>query len=95
MTNFLQVTSFDPLLVDNSVAGPQGPAGADGATPNLQIGTVTTLPTGSPASASITGTPANPLLNIALPAGPTGPAGSGGSSVTVTDNGDGTTTITV
>ena len=40
-----------------------------GATPNLTIGTVTTLPAGSNATASITGTAEDPVLNLGLPSG--------------------------
>lgn len=63
--------------------GPAGPAGADGApgpvgaTPNIQIGTVETLAAGSPATASVTGTPENPLLNLGIPQGAPGSGGSG------------------
>lgn len=73
--------------------GAQGPAGADGqpgadgapgpvgATPNIQIGTVETLDAGSPATASMGGTPENPLLNLGIPQGA---PGSGGSGISVT-----------
>ena len=44
--------------------GPQGPQGANGPTPTLTIGTVTT---GETASASITGTAPNFVLNLVLP----------------------------
>ena len=54
--------------------GPTGPAGADGATPVLTIGTVTTGDPGTEASASITGTAPNFVLNLTIPQGPTGPA---------------------
>lgn len=50
-----------------------------GATPNLQIGTVETLASGSSATASITGTTENPLLNLGIPRGTDG-SGTGGSS---------------
>ena len=56
--------------------GETGPAGATGATPNLQIGEVTTLDAGSDATASITGTPENPLLNLGIPKGADGAGGS-------------------
>lgn len=49
--------------------------GETGATPNLTIGTVTTLATGANATATITGTAENPILNLGLPRGE---AGSGG-----------------
>ena len=43
--------------------------GADGAVPNIQIGTVTNLPAGSDATASMSGTAENPLLNLGIPKG--------------------------
>lgn len=58
--------------------GAPGTAGADGVTPNIQIGTVTTLPAGSDATASITGTAENPILNLGIPEGAPGSGGSGG-----------------
>ena len=57
--------------------GETGPAGQTGATPNLQIGEVTTLDAGSDATASITGTPENPLLNLGIPKGADGGGGIG------------------
>lgn len=59
--------------------GARGPAGADGATPNIQIGTVETLEAGSNATASMGGTPENPLLNLGIPKGKDG-ATSGGTT---------------
>ena len=56
--------------------GETGPQGATGATPNLQIGSVETLDAGSDATASITGTPENPLLNLGIPKGADGAGGS-------------------
>lgn len=55
--------------------GETGPQGATGATPNLQIGSVETLGAGSDATASITGTPENPLLNLGIPKGADGAGG--------------------
>lgn len=49
-----------------------GPEGEKGDTPNFSIGTVTTGDPGSPAAASITGTPDNPVLNLTIPKGNTG-----------------------
>ena len=46
--------------------------GEVGATPNLTIGTVATLPEGSQATATITGTSENPVLNLGIPVGYTG-----------------------
>lgn len=52
--------------------GAPGAAGKDGVTPDIQIGTVTTLPAGSPATASMGGTAANPTLNLGIPKGADG-----------------------
>ena len=54
----------------------------DGVTPNLTIGTVETLASGSEATASITGTVENPVLNLGIPKGVDG-NGSGTSESTV------------
>ena len=53
--------------------------GETGATPNLTIGTVTTLNAGSNATATITGTAENPVLNLGIPKGATGATGASGS----------------
>lgn len=61
--------------------GPTGPTGAigpTGATPVLTIGDVTTGAAGSSASASITGTAPNFVLNLTIPMGATGPTGPTG-----------------
>lgn len=57
--------------------GPTGPAGDTGATPNIQIGTVQTLEPGQDATASMTGTPENPVLNLGIPKGEKGEQGEG------------------
>lgn len=57
---------------DTGEQGPQGPKGDTGATPNIQIGTVQTLEPGQQATASMTGTPENPLLNLGIPKGQPG-----------------------
>lgn len=54
--------------------GPTGPTGAAAETPALTIGTVTTGAPGTEASATITGTSPNFVLNLTIPQGPTGPA---------------------
>ena len=58
--------------------------GADGAVPDIQIGTVTTLPAGSDATASMGGTAENPLLNLGIPRGADGQGGgSGGTEISL------------
>ena len=54
--------------------GATGPTGPTGATPTLTIGTVTTGDPGTSASATITGTAPDFVLNLTIPQGPTGPA---------------------
>lgn len=51
-----------------------GATGPTGATPTLTIGTVTTGAPGTDASATITGTAPDFILNLTIPQGPTGPA---------------------
>ena len=60
---------------------PRGSQGNPGTTPDFQIGTVETLPATSPATATITGTPAEPVLNLGIPQGQKGdPGGSTGTT---------------
>ena len=65
-------------LTITDAEGPKSADILDGATPALQIGTVTTLPAGSPATAEITGTAANPVLSFGLPRGADATGGSAG-----------------
>lgn len=70
---------------DTGEIGPQGPKGDTGATPNIQIGTVQTLEPGQQATASMSGTAENPLLNLGIPKGEKGDPGEdaeSGSSAT-------------
>ena len=52
--------------------GADGAPGKDGETPDIKIGTVTTLPAGSEATASMGGTAAQPTLNLGIPKGANG-----------------------
>ena len=71
--------------------------GDTGETPDISIGTVTTVAPGTPASASMTGTPEEPVLNLSIPQGVVGATpnftvgtvttGEPGSSVIVTITG--------
>ena len=67
--------------------GAKGDPGQTGATPNIQIGTVQTLDPGQQATASMTGTPENPVLNLGIPKGEKGDPGE--------DAGDGDYTLPV
>ncbi|BAD54904.1 hypothetical protein [Nocardia farcinica] len=84
--------SLDPVTVPsiaesaaNAAVAQQAAADADAARDDaraavdsfdLSIGTVTTAPTGSPASATVSGGPPAWTLDLTLPQGPEGPAGS-------------------
>ena len=69
--------------------GIQGAQGADGQTPNITIGTVTTLNAGSNATAEIAGAIPDLILNLGIPKGDKGEkgdkgnAGSGGTATNV------------
>lgn len=60
--------------------GLTGSTGATGATPDFEIGTVTTLDPGQSATASITGTAENPVLNLGIPEGLQGEQGIQGET---------------
>lgn len=55
-----------------SLGIPEGEKGDTGTTPNLTIGTVTTLAPGSDATATITGTAEAPVLSLGIPEGDPG-----------------------
>lgn len=54
------------------IRGRQGEPGPIGPTPDISIGTVTTGAAGSQAEATMTGTPARPVLNLTIPRGDPG-----------------------
>ena len=60
--------------------GAPGAKGDPGVTPDIQIGTVTTLEPGKAAMASMSGTAENPLLNLGIPKGAPGETGGGSGS---------------
>lgn len=65
-------------LTITDAGGPKSADILDGVTPALQIGAVATLDPGSAATASITGTPAAPILNLGIPRGADAPASEAG-----------------
>lgn len=89
------------------ITGPQGPAGPPGATgaqgtngaaATVAVGTVTTLPAGSPATVTNAGTSLAALFNFGIPQGqtgatgnpgPTGPTGATGPAFTPAQTGTG------
>ena len=71
----------DTMVDASGKTGPQGPAGVDGTTPDIKIGTVTTLEPGEDATVSIRGTVAEPVLDWGIPKGAKGAAGAEGTLV--------------
>lgn len=63
---------------DTGSPGAKGDKGDTGATPNLSIGSVTTLDAGQNATASMGGTAESPVLNLGIPRGAKGEPGQGG-----------------
>ena len=63
--------------------GAKGDKGDPGATPNLTIGSVTTLEAGQNATASMGGTAESPVLNLGIPRGAKGEPGEGGGGTDV------------
>lgn len=57
---------------DRGEQGLPGRDGQDGLTPNLQVGTVTTLPSGQNATVTQTGTKEDPIFNFSIPRGDKG-----------------------
>lgn len=70
-------------------SGSKGIKGETGNTPNIQIGTITTLNEDESATASISGTIDNPLLNLGIPRGRTGNTGKKGETGEKGDTGNG------
>ena len=64
--------------------GPQGPKGEPGVTPNLTVGTVTTLSPGTKATVVRSGTETNPVFNFGIPEGLKGEKGEKGVGYTFT-----------
>ena len=71
---YIQYSNDDGTTWENliAIADLKGAPGKDGVTPDIKIGTVTTLPAGSEATASMGGTAAQPTLNLGIPKGANG-----------------------
>lgn len=70
--NINRTTIIRGLTGATGPTGPTGPTGEAGETPTLTIGTVITGEPGTDASATITGTAPNYILNLTIPRGNTG-----------------------
>ena len=75
----------DPGL--QGLQGVEGPKGDPGVTPNIQVGTTTTLEAGSQATVTQRGTAENPIFDFGIPRGADGSgSGSGENGATYTPN---------
>lgn len=77
--NVLKGEKGDPFTYEDftpeqlaSLKGDKGDKGETGLTPNLSVGTVTTVEPTESASATMTGTAENPVLNLSIPKGSVG-----------------------
>lgn len=98
----IDITLQEPSIsnVDSVLSGPQGPKGdpgepgRDGISPTVNVGEVTTLNSGHPATVTNVGSDSNVILNFGIPQGPQGIQGVPG--VNGADGTDGVSpTITV
>lgn len=80
MSDTLQLFPVSSSLQLQIAAGVRGIQGETGATPNFTIGTVSTESPGDPATATITGTAASPVLNLGIPEGEQGGQGIQGET---------------
>lgn len=84
------VDTVDQLVTTGGVKGDKGDKGdpgndgQDGETPNITIGTVTTLNPTDTATAEITGSTPNLTLNLGIPKGANGADGADGRAPTIT-----------
>ena len=74
-----------PLKIP-AIKGEKGTDGRDGITPNIQIGTVSTLEAGESATVTREGTKENPVFNFGIPKGEKGKDGTGGGSASIDDS---------
>ena len=75
---YWKINGIKTSVKASATNGKDGTNGVDGKTPNFTIGTVTTLPSGSNATVTLTGTQENPILNIGIPKGEKGDPGQDG-----------------
>ena len=70
----------------NGINGQDGANGKDGVTPNITIGTVTTLEAGEQATVTREGTNENPIFNFGIPKGKSGANSSNSNNASIDDN---------
>lgn len=99
VTAYLSDGTTQDFQIRNGHQGSQGDPGAPGQDATIAVGTTTTLPAGSSATVTDSGTPSAAVLNFGIPKGDTGAAGADGQDgfspiATVTKSGD-TATISI
>jgi len=73
---YVTTDTWIDLISIAEITGPQGPEGPAGESSTIEIGTVTTVPNGDPATVTNVGTPSAAVLDFEIPAGPQGNAGT-------------------
>lgn len=73
------------FTIPRGTAGQDGADGADGESATITVGTTTTLPAGSSATVTNTGTSSAAVLNFGIPKGDKGDAGSGAGDMLMSD----------
>lgn len=73
--NLIALSELKGAKGDTGLQGEQGLPGKNGVTPNIQIGTVTTLESGKQATVTNSGTLENPIFNFGIPKGQDGTGG--------------------
>lgn len=85
-SNWTQLVDLNELKGNDGAPGRDGRDGIDGVTPNLSVGTVTTLPAGSQATVTKRGTVEAPVFDFGIPQGQQGqPGGGEGGSVDLSE----------
>ena len=79
--NTLKLKNSSGVEIGKGVTLPKGEKGETGVTPNITIGTVTTLEAGQQATVTKTGSKEEPVFNFGIPKGEKGVDGVGGGSV--------------
>lgn len=81
MANNYNVSPIDAEVYDVTIIkGDKGDKGDTGSTPDISIGTVTTLSPGSNATVSLSGTPEQPVMSFGIPQGDKGDTGDTGAT---------------
>ncbi len=84
LKNIVKVTQKQQHVVVSGIGGVQGPQGIPGEAATITVGQTTTLPAGSSATVTNTGTSSAAVFNFGVPEGDKGDKGDAGDSATIT-----------